>query len=46
VHRGSTVIVPDGSTVLLGGDRVTVFAVPGARRTLVERLRATASGER
>lgn len=46
VHRGSTVIVPDGSTVLMGGDRVTVFAVPGARRTLVERLRATASGER
>ncbi len=46
VQRGAEVIVPDGSTVLRGGDRVTMFALPDSRRSLVERLRATAAGDR
>jgi CIC family chloride channel protein len=46
VQRGTEVIVPDGSTVLRSGDRLTVFAVPGARRALVQRLQAAAPGNR
>ena len=40
VRRGNETIIPDGSTVLQAGDLVTVFAVPGSRDQLVERLRA------
>jgi len=39
VRRGDEIIVPDGSTMLAGGDVLTVFAKPESRRVLVERLR-------
>jgi Trk K+ transport system NAD-binding subunit len=42
IRRGDAVIIPDGSTVLLGDDVLTVFARSGPRRVLVERLRAQA----
>ena len=42
VRRSEDLIIPDGSTVLHAGDLVTVFAVPGARDQLVERLRSIA----
>ena len=44
VRRGDETIIPDGSTRLIAGDLVTVFAVPGSRDQLVERLRATGEG--
>jgi CIC family chloride channel protein len=44
VRRGDETIIPDGSTQLLAGDLVTVFAVPGSRDQLVERLRAAGEG--
>ncbi len=42
VLRESDVIIPVGATVLEAGDVLTVFARPGSRRSLVERLRASA----
>lgn len=41
VHRAEEIIVPDGDTVLLAGDRITVFAAPEARRSLVALLRVS-----
>ncbi|NQV07852.1 chloride channel protein [bacterium] len=40
VRRGLEVMVPDGSTVLMAGDVLTVFAVIDARTQFAERLRA------
>jgi len=39
VRREADVIVPDGKTVLLGGDVITVFARPSVRNELAERMR-------
>ena len=40
VRRGNDVIIPRGDTQLLAGDVLTVFAQPGARGLLAERLRS------
>lgn len=42
VRRRADVIVPDGGTILHGGDVLTVFARSVSRRTFVERLQASA----
>jgi CIC family chloride channel protein len=38
VRRGDEVIIPRGDTMLLAADVITVFAQPGSRRVLAERL--------
>jgi CIC family chloride channel protein len=38
VRRGTEVIIPDGSTTLVAGDVVTVFALPASRRLFADRL--------
>jgi CIC family chloride channel protein len=38
VRRGDEVLIPDGSTELLPGDVLTVFAKPASRRLFAERL--------
>jgi CIC family chloride channel protein len=40
VRRGPAVLVPDGSTLLVAGDVVTLFAHPAARDLFAERLLA------
>ena len=40
VRRADQVIIPNGSTVLLAGDVITVFSRPAERRVLAERLSA------
>jgi CIC family chloride channel protein len=42
VHRGRTVMVPDGNTVLEAGDIITAFATPTAQERLMNRLRQSA----
>ncbi len=41
VRRGDEVLIPDGDTVLLAGDVLTVFARPASRRVFAERLMAS-----
>ncbi len=43
IRRGPAVLVPDGNTVLAGGDIVTGFGAPGARSQVIERLTATSN---
>jgi len=38
VHRGRSVLVPDGSTVLEVGDRLTVYGNESGRNRFIERL--------
>jgi len=38
VHRGSGLLVPDGSTVIRAGDAITAFGSDEARNRLLERL--------
>ncbi len=45
IRRGLQVLVPDGNTRLGGGDRLTVFARPGAKVQLFERLSAGDTAE-
>jgi CIC family chloride channel protein len=41
IHRGSTVLVPTGKTLIQAGDTITVFAGEDSRKRLVERLNRT-----
>jgi CIC family chloride channel protein len=45
IRRGLQVMVPDGNTRLGAGDRLTVFARPGAKVQLFERLNAGDTAE-
>ena len=45
IRRGLQVLVPGGNTRLSGGDRLTVFAQPGANLQLFERLHAGDTAE-
>jgi len=45
IHRGSSLLVPSGSTPLQPGDALTVFGSPEARERLVERLSPRATVE-
>ena len=38
IHRGASLLVPTGQTILLPGDAVTAFGGPEAERRLLERL--------
>lgn len=42
VRRDGDVLIPDGATILLAGDVLTVFAEPASRRLFAERLMAAA----
>ncbi|MFZ0013115.1 MAG: chloride channel protein, partial [Acidimicrobiia bacterium] len=44
IHRGSSLTIPRGDTVLKGGDSITVFGSKDARDRLFERLIRTAEG--
>ncbi len=41
VRRGRAVLVPDGDTLLVAGDIVTGFGMPGARSQILQRLSTT-----
>jgi len=45
LQRQSTVIVPNGSTVIQAGDRITVFARPESRRQFVDSLQPPTRGQ-